>query len=155
LASIWRQLASRHGRILDDAKALYGRHQKLETEPLIEEILEILKREMGYFSRVFILVDALDECSGGSQDWSGSDFLSELCNLPEMASTLITSRHNDDLARDFPNSVTLPIEARANDLELYIKGRLKKERRLLQILRRDPTLEKEIVETIVRKADQM
>lgn len=42
--------------------ALYKHHRDRNTHPILDNLTETLKLEIGMYSKVFIVVDALDEC---------------------------------------------------------------------------------------------
>ncbi|KAJ7887446.1 hypothetical protein B0H13DRAFT_1550065, partial [Mycena leptocephala] len=60
LAALWRQLV--HGRDVGSiAKKLYQQHQEKGTVPSLEKLLGLLSSCLKEFSKVFIIVDAMDE----------------------------------------------------------------------------------------------
>src|SRR5882672_9098600 len=61
IASILKQLVQDHPAISEWAKALYDRHNSKATYPSLKELTEALRMEVGRYSRVFVIVDALDE----------------------------------------------------------------------------------------------
>ncbi|KEF62722.1 uncharacterized protein A1O9_00695 [Exophiala aquamarina CBS 119918] len=79
LSSILKQLCQSLAWIPADLKELYDQHQKYRTRPSLRNIMNTLHAICGLNTRVFVIVDALDEC----HDINGSRerFLSELFNL--------------------------------------------------------------------------
>ena len=49
--------------IPNDVIALYERHTRIKTRPLLNEYLQHLRAVIDDFSRVYIIIDGLDECS--------------------------------------------------------------------------------------------
>ena len=62
VASLLKQLLQQLGVISGDLKSLYCRHLKNETRPTLNEVFEVLQSEINKYPRVFVVVDALDEC---------------------------------------------------------------------------------------------
>ncbi|KFA63828.1 hypothetical protein S40285_09763 [Stachybotrys chlorohalonatus IBT 40285] len=76
------------------------------------------------YKRVFIIIDALDECDNA--DGSRSNFLSEIIRLEKshFANIFATSREIPEISKRFSNRARLPIRARHEDLQLYLEGRI-------------------------------
>ena len=62
LASILRQLAQDLAPLPDCISALFEKYSPKGTQPTITEISEALRFVIGSFQRIFIVIDALDEC---------------------------------------------------------------------------------------------
>src|ERR1700733_13617108 len=62
LASLLKQLAQSQVSLPGSVKDLFGRHKKGRTRPSSYDISRALQSVAGLYSRVFIIVDALDEC---------------------------------------------------------------------------------------------
>jgi hypothetical protein len=76
------------------------------------------------YSRVFIIIDALDECQ--ASDNCRSRFLSEIFNLQIKcgANIFATSRFIPDIIKKFNGSKTLEIRAHDQDILKYLDGRI-------------------------------
>ncbi|KAJ4194607.1 hypothetical protein NW759_016492 [Fusarium solani] len=124
LASILKQLAESQPSLLGSVKDLYDQHRVRRTRPSLDEILRVLQSVAATYSRVFVIVDALDECqaSGGCR----TRFLSELFNLQARHGTNIfaTSRFIPEIIEHFKASISLEIRASTNDVARYINGHL-------------------------------
>jgi len=81
LASLLRQLAEGQSPLSKPVVDLYGLHKRKQTRPLLEEISKILHSVAVSYSKIFILVDVLDEC----EDVNGcrTRFLSEIFTIQE------------------------------------------------------------------------
>ena len=62
LASLLKQLSQERPSLPDTLKDLYNRHNAKRTRPSFEEISNALDIVAAMYSRIFIIVDALDEC---------------------------------------------------------------------------------------------
>ncbi|KAL9473956.1 hypothetical protein ACSS6W_008336 [Trichoderma asperelloides] len=56
------QLIKRRGFLPECVREIYNRHKDRQTRPSLDEILTALHSVVKTFSRVFIIVDAIDEC---------------------------------------------------------------------------------------------
>ncbi|KAL6819639.1 ankyrin repeat-containing domain protein [Trichoderma sp. SZMC 28015] len=124
LASVLKQLAESQSCLPESIKSLYNRHKAKRTRPSINEILTVLQSVMLMYSRIFIIVDALDEC----QDASGcrARFISELSNLQKNNGTNIfaTSRFIPDIRDKFKGSKEVEIRARDEDVRKYLESQI-------------------------------
>src|SRR5438046_8080422 len=62
LGCLLQQLAQRRSDVSDNIRNLYNNHIKKNTRPSLSEYSKLLKTEAYSLSRVFIVIDALDEC---------------------------------------------------------------------------------------------
>jgi hypothetical protein len=89
----------------DDVQDLYKSHSRHNIRPKLGEISEILKSETGRYSKIFVVVDALDECA--EDKGSRESLLNELRKLQPIASLMVTSRFIDSIAREFEGMLQL------------------------------------------------
>jgi hypothetical protein len=122
LASLLKQLAQGQSSLPDSVKDLYNRHKVKRTRPSLDETLRSLHSVAAMYSRVFIVVDALDECQ--VSDNCRSRFLSEIFNLQVKYCTNIfaTSRFIPEITEKFNGSTLLEIRARDEDVRKYLDG---------------------------------
>jgi len=102
------------------------------------------------FSKVFVVVDALDECSDSTRE----ELLPALRSLAG-TNLLVTSRDIASIARDFQEDKQLNIRAREEDIRNYIEGRIPRLRFLKIHVDKDAALKEDIVKAIVESADGM
>ena len=127
IAILLKQLAFKH---LVLSKRLPGPvldfHQKMTRQqrpPKHEDLQEALLLTCSEFDRVFIVIDALDECNK-SQKSAVLRALSKLCQCSPV-SMFITSRpHAEDISRVFKKSHKKVIEAEPSDIEKYVHDKL-------------------------------
>ena len=150
IASLLQQLVQRKTFIPDEISSLYHRHIRKQTRPTLDEWSELLQPEVRCFSEVFIIIDALDECSDDTRD----RFLTEIRKLPSIH-LLVTSRHVLTIEREFDKAVSVEITASNEDVRRYLESRMERERRLARYVRTDPTLKETIISIIVEKAKGM
>ena len=152
LASLLQQVARNCPTVSDDILSLHNNYGKKGTRPPLSEWSRLLESELCRFSKVFIVIDALDECpeSRGIR----RDFLNEIWKLPK-TQILVTSRHIPAVEREFEMAARLEIRATDEDVERYLKDRILRERRLARHVKEVPALEKAIVTSVREKAKGM
>ncbi|KAH0541245.1 hypothetical protein FGG08_004250 [Glutinoglossum americanum] len=153
IASLLQQLVQRTPTISEGIMSAYQGHTKKQTRPTIEEYSHLLQSEIRRFSKVFIAVDALDECpeSNGTRD----SFITQIRKLQPNINLFVTSRHISTIEREFEKAPRVEIRASDGDIKTYIQSRIKRERRLLRHVKADSGLQEAIVNTIVEKAKGM
>jgi hypothetical protein len=148
LASLLKQLSQERPSLPDIVKTLYDHHQKKQTQPSLDEISRTLQSVAAIYSRVFIVVDALDECQ--ASDCCRSKFLSEVFSL--QAKTRInffaTSRPIPDIEREFKGYPSCEILASDEDVRRYLDGHMSQ---LPGFVSKRQDLQKEI-KTIITEA---
>jgi Cdc6-like AAA superfamily ATPase len=124
LASLLKQLSEGRDSIPDSVKALHDKYKVKQARPSIDEISKSLLSVITLYSRVFIIVDALDECQAGD---SRRRFLTELFHLEtnSRANLFATSRFIPEIVKDFSKSVSLEIRASKEDIERYLEGHIR------------------------------
>jgi hypothetical protein len=123
LASLLKQLAcSRPASVKD----LYDRHQKRGTKPNFDEISRTLHSVAAAYSRVFIVIDALDECK--TTYGNRTKFLEVVFELKlqanSVANIFATSRDNDEIANFFQGSPSRAITATDGDILAYLNKQM-------------------------------
>ncbi|KAJ6447150.1 rRNA processing domain-containing protein [Purpureocillium lavendulum] len=124
LANLLKQLA--HGRLSlpDDMKSLYDSHKEKRTRPSLDQLSRTLQSVAALYSKVFIVVDALDECQASSD--SRARFLSEIFTLQEKcgAQLFVTSRFDPKVTEQFERSIVREIRASNEDIERYLESHI-------------------------------
>lgn len=149
LAGLWFQLFERNVPLSDDVKNLYRKHMDQNTPSTLTEVEKILSTEIRRYQKVFVVIDALDECLAQSR----TDLLTSVRALQPQVNLLVTSRFNDSIAHAFENCPRLKIEASIEDVLTYVSSRISGQ--LAKLIKKDPSLAKEIQETVVEKAQNM
>lgn len=147
LASLLKQLAHGQSSLPGSVKELHRQHTEKGTRPSLDEILGALRSVVTMYSRVFIIVDALDECqvTGNCR----ARFLSEIFSLNANfgANIFTTSRLIPEIMEKFGGSTTLEIHANNDDIRKYLDGQLPD---ITGIIGRSPNLWEEIKSEIVK-----
>ncbi|KAI9931069.1 hypothetical protein MW887_010726 [Aspergillus wentii] len=125
LSSLLKQLAQQQKPLHKTVKSLYKRHKAQRTRPSLDEIKNALHSVVGMYSKVFVLVDALDECQ--QLEGCRRRFLLELFDLQgkHRIKIFATSRPNGEISELFQEAISLEISARVHDLEIYLDERMR------------------------------
>lgn len=151
-ASLLQQIVQGQPVVSDDIITIYNQHRRKQTRPSLAEYLKLLQSEIHHFSKVFIVIDALDECL----DREGiRSFLPELQKLPPNTHLLVTSRYIRDIEHEFEKAARLEIYARDEDVKSYVEARMGEQHQLVRHIEADPTLRSTISDAIVQKANGM
>jgi hypothetical protein len=152
LASLLNQLAECLPSLPSSITDLYDQHKTKRTRPSLDEICRSLKSVVTLYSRVFIVIDALDEC----EETSGcrATFLSEIFSLQAKCSVRLftTSRFIPDITEKFQRSTLLEIRASDKDMRRYLDGHIL---RLPAFVAQNPELQEEINTKIVKAVNGM
>jgi len=115
--------------------------------PSLDVIRAALTSETGTYSKVFVIVDALDECpEGGIRE----SLLEELRALAHNVRLLVTSRDIPSIAQHFHGAKRLDIFADDRDVQEYVRGRIGQATR-----RPVKELQERVITTITEKARGM
>ncbi|KAJ3763637.1 hypothetical protein EV360DRAFT_78191 [Lentinula raphanica] len=147
LAAILRQLVQAHPVLHPSISSMYNHHSTQMTSPAFSEIITSLAASIGQFDRVFVVVDALDECL---DDQTRSRLVSALSTLP--VSLLLTSRPHPSIDQFLDGCTRQDVLADQHDLWTYCETRFSLSR-IGRIC--SPESKQEILNHIVRKAGEM
>jgi len=152
LVSLLKQLAQNQASLPKGIRDLYNRHRKKQTRPPSDEISKLIQAVAALFSRVFVVVDALDECK--ASDGCRENFISELFNLQNHSTTSIfaTSRFVPEVTSKFDKCTILEIRANDEDVKKYLEVHMKG---LPSFAQQDRQLQEEIKMVISEAADGM
>jgi hypothetical protein len=123
LAAALRQLADQCTLLPPSVKKLYDLHDTDKTHHSFDEISSVLTEVIQSFPQVFLVVDALDECS----EKSCRELLSNLRDLQTKTAgmkLLATSRHAVNFPRNFGECDTLEIKANKSDVEAVLESQM-------------------------------
>ena len=144
VASLLKQIVQHPQANLDNVKSLYTVHKNQGTRPTLDDFITAFGLETRSCSKVFIVVDALDECR--EEDGTRARLLKALRSLAGNVNLMVTSRDLPSIARDFEGKKRLTIRARDEDVTMYIRGRITLGPRHLRNL--EGTIVNKIVENV-------
>lgn len=122
LASLVKQLAHNQRLFPEALHQLHDRYDPMHTRPFIGELSDILTALIQSFSRVFILIDALDEGDDGDR----TKFLSKIFVVQEKTgfNLFATSRVVNTIAAKFEGSISRNISPSRHDIFQFLNVRM-------------------------------
>ncbi|KAA8571542.1 hypothetical protein EYC84_001542 [Monilinia fructicola] len=153
LTSIIQQLIRQRYAIPNYVLDLYHEHVSTGRHLNKAEATHLLHSLISEFPRLYLVVDALDECDETKK--TRTDLIHELRNLPSNTNVLLTSRRLGDIEEKLSGSSHLEIQASDDDVRAYLEARIDREENILKFCKKDPTLRKTIVGKIAEKAHGM
>jgi ankyrin repeat domain-containing protein 50 len=141
-------------KIPAEVSEAYETHKKYQTRPSFSECLTLLQFAVTTFSKVFIVVDALDECteSDGTRR-SVIDAITSL--LPKEAHIMVTSRRLPQIERICKKWSQVEIRAEDQDIRQYLDAHIEDEGELVDVIQDNPEIRNRIITAIVQKSQGM
>lgn len=152
LASLLKQLAHSQPTFPDSVRSLHDKHEDKRSRPSFEEISSTLQCVVALYSKVFVVIDALDESR--ASDGSRTKLLAEVFKLQAKCGINIfaTSRFIPDITKAFKDSISLEIRATEEDVRSYLQEQMP---RFPAFVHRNPELQEEIKVGIVHSVQGM
>lgn len=152
ISSLLKQLLREQAPLPYNIEVLCMRHSHKQTRPSLSEVATVLRYVVAKYSRIFIIIDALDECQVSGE--GRRKFLSEISNLRRQtqANLFVTSRFIPEIENEFEGSVSVEIRACGDDVRRYLEGHISQ---LPSFVSRNVDLQEEIVTEITQAVDGM
>ena len=153
LSNLLKQLAQEQLSVPADIKNLYKNHRTKRTRLSFDEIVKVLHSIIRLYSKVFIIIDALDECHVSNKGCNR--LLSEVFSLQAQAQVNLfaTSRFVPEITSQFEGCMSKEIRANDDDVLRYVNEQIP------QLLRsrisKYPDLQGAIRREVVKAADGM
>jgi len=144
IASILKQLVQDHPVISEWASSLYDKHHSKATYPLLLELMEVLRMEVGRYSRVFVIVDALDELD----EHHRVRLIKSIQSLSNTVNLMVTSRPLPPIEAISQGAKSMQISASAHNVRAYIQHCIQQEPRLMLFAGERGELQESIVDKI-------
>jgi Cdc6-like AAA superfamily ATPase len=154
LMSVLKQLTQRRPSVPENVKSLYKLHKDKQTRPSFSEIVKTLHSTIQLYSRVFIIIDALDEYHVSNNEGLNR-LLSEVFSLQDQTEVNLfaTSRSISEITSQFDGCICKEIRAQDDDILRYVNGRIPK--LLRSHISRYPQVQDAIRSDILRAVDGM
>lgn len=152
LAVILKQLVQERPLYGEPVTILQRQHADRGTPPSLDEICTVLDSVVRNYSKAYIIIDALDECT--DDDGTRSKLIGLLRSLQTRTNTslMATSRFGSRIKQSFHGFLELEIQATEADVKRYVAGQL---HRFPMCVQRDPELQAEIQDGIALAVDRM
>ena len=152
LSSLLRQLVQGQEDVSDFITAMHKSHKAKRSVPSLQEIQTAVQRTMESFRKVYIVIDALDECDATCRK-SVLDMIQQTRTSSGMMPKLFaTSRYVRGVLDFFEDGLTLEIRASDGDVGLYLDGQMPK---LPKFVKKDSEEYAEIRTAIIKATDGM
>ena len=149
IGSLLKQLVQYRPQVSENVLSLFTKHKHHNTYPALADLSRTLRAEIQPYSKVFIVVDALDECPDDSM--ARTHLLTELRSFAGNVNLLVTSRNLTSIGPQLPGANRIQVSANDDDVRKYIKGRLLTEPRLLRHIEGDSALRQHLEDSILEK----
>lgn len=150
MASLLKQLVQASQKLSTTMSSFYTNNRS--SRPSFSDLAISLGTELGIFTKIFIVIDALDETSENGD--VRSSFLPKLQSLP--VNLFVTSRHSPTIESMFSQgSRRQDIRANDGDLRKFVRGRISSPSLLARLIKNDANLEELVESKIVSKAQGM
>jgi hypothetical protein len=124
-----------------------------------DEYIDMIKSEIRTFTRVFIVVDALDECLDEPPEHIASNFVRALDQLPKRTRILFTSRPMTTMEDRIKADRMIAVQTNVNDIAAYFNNRVNNTDWLKKLVdkgkQKDPRFVKNAVDTIISRSQGM
>ncbi|KAK6503772.1 hypothetical protein TWF481_008778 [Arthrobotrys musiformis] len=122
LSSLLKQLAESKSSLPESVRVLYECHNKQRTRPSRDDIIQTLHSVVSTYSKIFVIIDALDECPADCR----TNLLSELFDLHTEYGINIftTARPIPDIVNKFKGNTILEIRAHDEDVRAYLDAQI-------------------------------
>jgi hypothetical protein len=152
VASLLKQSALLKSSVMESVTRLYEKHKREETYPDISELETAFLSASQDFRRMFLVIDALDECDIDTHRESLLKVLEKL-GTSSLRIFLTSRPHPDDIRELFQDSPQITIEASVEDIERYVRATIEESGKAARIMGND--LKEEAISRIRDKAQGM
>ncbi|KAK7050660.1 ANK-REP-region domain-containing protein [Favolaschia claudopus] len=130
---------------------LWQYHSHRETQPTLDNVLQLLEIVLLEYPRIYLVIDALDEYFNTTNEYRAV-FIQHIVKIIKQfpIHLMITTRPNNMSQSRFSNLQLLPITAENSDITLYIENRFNKSDNLVQLLENRPQLKTDIQLAVVQ-----
>ena len=153
IASLLQQLCQQKASTPETVLGSYKEHVKSKTRPKLSEYSRMLSSVCQTFSNIFVVVDALDECSETHSN--RENFMTELLKMSPKTRLLVTSRHFASIKSKIKGDSFVEIRADDDDVESFLQNYISQHRELAALIRDRDDLRNEIIDTVVSKSKGM
>jgi hypothetical protein len=154
LSSLVKQLAQEQLAMPIDVKNLYEHHRAKGTRPLFNEIVRVLHSTIRLYSRVFIIIDALDEYHASNNERLDKLLLGVFGLRDQVQLNLFaTSRFVSEITLRFDGCILKEIRAQDDDVLRYVDGRIHE--LLRSQISKHPQVQDRVRRDIVKAVDGM
>jgi NACHT domain len=122
LASLTRQMFQEQDDVPKAIEDIYLKHRDRGTRPTVDQLKDLLRLLVQDYARVFIVIDALDECENkaGSRDQLLDELFGLQAQKAKNVNVLVTTRCIPEITTRFTTCPEIEIQASKEDIERYM-----------------------------------
>ena len=146
------------GDVSLEVLSIYRRHSLGQARPLLGDLTDLLVGQLAVYDRIYLIVDALDECpEGNGARGAVIDLLRTLRKISTRCSLFVTSRIEATFQIEFGGEGCLRLDISANDSDVrrFVQSNIKRHWRIARAVEDDPSLQETIVAYLTMKAQGM
>jgi Cdc6-like AAA superfamily ATPase len=152
LSALLKQLLYVQPKVETTLMQTYEKCSREKVRPSTDDIMQVFLSVCSSYHRVYLIVDALDECS--DSEGSRTLLIEKLRELQSKMDIrlLFTSRFIPEITQHFQSNVQLEIRASEEDVRRFVAGQIP---RLPNCIKRDEGLKIDVQDRIVKAVDGM
>jgi hypothetical protein len=138
--------------VVEIVRSLHEQCVAEKSRPSLEDLKKALEEVLANFSIVYIVIDAIDECS--SEDGTRRQLLDHLRGIQRCTDIrlMVTSRTIPEIVDEFQDAITVEVRAHDQDVIRFVAGQMD---RLPRCIQRDAGLQRLVREKITGAIDGM
>ena len=148
-----QQLVINSGILSADIKSCHRDHARRGTRPSLSETARLLRSQVEYFDKVFVVIDALDECP--EVDQTRKSFMAEVRSLLPEIKLMVTSRNIPSIATMFKHDTRLEIRAQDQDIKLFVESQIEQRDGMVDLLEGHDDVRSSIISAVLKKTHGM
>jgi Cdc6-like AAA superfamily ATPase len=152
LSALLKQLLLSRPNFAESIYDIYNDHNRQQSRPSLDEMCTILRSTCALFSKVFLVVDALDECT--NRDGERTSLINQLWDIQEEpnVNVLVTSRFIPDIEQKYISASKLEIRASDHDIKCFVASQILS---LPNCIQNDYALKTDVQTRITERSDGM
>ncbi len=153
MASLVKQLSLRKPSTLDHIQNLYEQCGSGKAKPGVTKLTETLRNLCTVYKRIYIVIDALNECDEESRKLLLAQF--EKVDHSTVRIFLTSRPHLIEMQRKYDEFPQIEITAKDSDIREFILNNIKEKDNLLELIEDTAQLKEKIITAITSKANGM
>lgn len=151
-ASLLQQIAATHTDLPEAICNFYNKFKSNGIKPRLQDLEKALLLVCRNFERVFVVIDALDECEERQHRQTFMRVLQTLRNQPKVKLFITSRPHAQDIKTAFISASQIMIEAKDSDLRRYLSTKIENSD-VVELI--DEYFKIEIVNKVTDRANKM
>ena len=127
-ASLLQQLSGRHSDLPEPILILRKKFKSQDIRPQLQDRVKAFSLVCQQFERVFVVIDALDECDEGKHRQTFIEVLHTLRGQVNVRLFITSRPHSQDIKKAFDSALHIKVEAKELDLKKYLSKRNREQR---------------------------